>query len=287
MIIGLTGPICAGKDEVGKLLALRGFQRISLVEELREEARTRGIDLTRKNLQDLGDSLRSQEGIDTLARRVMRKLVSGTSYVIESIRNPGEVEALRSLPDFFLLCVTAPDHLRFERMVTRNREQDPKTIEEFLQVEARDRGIGQASHAQQNEACWKLADGTITNESTLEALDERLRHFLDEQRIAPLQPVHVMTALPSEAAALDLARALLDQRVVACVQILPGRSLFWWNGKIQEVSEWICFMKGRDFAAMERAIKEKHPYEVPEVLQLSTERGSPDYLKWLMRETLA
>ena len=102
MIIGITGPICAGKDEAGKILAKRGFERLSLVEEIREELRRRGTEITRKNLQDLGDALRHSEGVDALARRVMKKIIPGRHYTIESIRNPGEVQALRALYYFIL-----------------------------------------------------------------------------------------------------------------------------------------------------------------------------------------
>lgn len=178
MIIGLTGPICAGKDEVGRLLEEKGFIRLSLVEELREEARKRGIELTRKNLQDLGDLLRQQEGMDVLARKVMSKIVPGKRYTIESIRNPGEVTALKELEGFMLCCITASDFTRFTRMVQRGREQDPQTFEEFLAIEARDRGIGQATYGQQNEACWALADYVLENETTLDDLSKKVDVFI-------------------------------------------------------------------------------------------------------------
>lgn len=285
MIIGVTGPICAGKDEVGKLLSGIGFERLSLVEALRDEARARGIEITRKSLQDLGDDLRQREGVDVLARRVMRQVVPGRNYVIESIRNPGEVAALRELGEFVLLCVRASDSVRFERMVARGREQDPKTFEEFLQVEARDRGIGQASHAQQNEACWALADVTLENNTSLDDLRQSLKDLLSHRGFVPRSLVQVVTALPSESAAFELARSLLEQRVIACAQVVPSKSLFWWQGKVQEVPEWVCFLKGNDFNSIEKAVREKHPYEVPEILQLAIEQGNGDYLAWLARET--
>lgn len=286
MIIGITGPICAGKDEAGRLLANLGFERLSLVEALRAEARDRGMEITRKGLQDLGDEMRRSEGVDVLARRVMKHVIPGRNYVIESIRNPGEVAALRELGEFLLLCVRASDHVRFERMIARGREQDPKTFEDFLAVEARDRGIGQAPHAQQNEACWNLADITITNDHRLEDLSQTLREILSRHGYVPRQLVQVITALPSEAAAMDLVRVLLEQRVIACAQVIPSRSLFWWQGKIQEVPEWVCLLKGSDFSAIEKALRAKHPYEIPEIVQLTVDRSNSDYASWLTRETV-
>lgn len=286
MIIGITGPICAGKDEVGRMLSEMGFEKLSLVEELRAEARAQGIEITRTSLQDLGDKMRRDEGVDVLAKRVMRKVVEGKDFFIESIRNPGEVEALRKLEGFVLLCVGAPDSVRFERMRSRAREQDPITFEDFLKLEARDRGIGQPEYGQQQEQCWALADSVIMNDSSLHALREKLREFLNAQRALPKEIIQVITTLPSDLAARELARHVLESRNAACVQILPVESLFWWNGKMQEVREWMCLIKGMDFAKLESAIREKHPYEVPEIVQLPAHKGNADYVRWLRQETL-
>ena len=179
MIVGITGPICAGKGIVGNILVELGFERFSLADEIREEARRRGIPLTRKTLQDLGDEVRKEEGAGAWARRVANKIVGDKNYVIESIRNPAEVEVFRAFQDFFLFCIEASDFIRFQRMVKRGREEDPRTFEEFLAVEAKDRGIGQATYGQQNEACWKMADMTIANESGIDELKEDVRKMVN------------------------------------------------------------------------------------------------------------
>lgn len=182
MILGLTGSICAGKDEVGKILEENGFIRLSLVEEIRAEARRRGIEITRKSLQDLGDELRKTRGGSVLAKHVMTSINSSDNYVIESIRNPSEVKALQELKGFILVCVTADDMIRFERMRLRAREQDPQTFDAFLKVEARDRGIGQATHGQQNEACWRMASITLENNGTFEQLRASVTAIIDTLR---------------------------------------------------------------------------------------------------------
>jgi dephospho-CoA kinase len=170
MIIGLTGPICAGKDEVARLLAECGFERLSLSDELRSEMRAQGIEVTRTALQDYGDLIRRREGTGAWARRVIAKIKPGVSYVVDSIRNPGEVEELRRCPSFFLVKVDAAPKIRFSRMIKRAREQDPCTFDAFQRMEMKDLGIGQPDYGQQHAQCAALADMTIVNEGTFEKL---------------------------------------------------------------------------------------------------------------------
>lgn len=182
MIIGLTGPICAGKDEVAKILVSLGFERFSLSDEIRAEMRAKGIILTRDSIQEYGDRVRRREGAGAWTRRIVSQLVPGKHYVIDSIRNPGEVEELRQLEGFFLVKVDAPTKMRFARMVKRDREQDPKSFADFQRIELKDLGVGQEAYGQQNAQCFALADYVITNEGTIEKLRENV--------IALIQLIH-------------------------------------------------------------------------------------------------
>lgn len=184
MIIGLTGPICAGKDEVAHILMEMGFQRFSLSDEIRTEMREKGIVPTRTILQEYADSVRRKEGIGVWARRITPKLPLGVDCVIDSIRNPGEVEVFRESRNFFLLKVDAPARLRFARMVKRAREQDPQTFEQFQQLERKDLGIGQPEYGQQHAQCFALADKTVINEGTIEKLREVIREVLEDIKTA-------------------------------------------------------------------------------------------------------
>ncbi len=90
-----------------------------------------------------------------------------------------------------------------------------------------------------------------------------------------------------EGEAERLAQALLSERLVACVQMFPVQSRYWWRGKIEAASEVMLLMKTRA-GLMERLvarIKELHPYEVPEVVALPISEGNPDYLEWVREET--
>lgn len=81
-----------------------------------------------------------------------------------------------------------------------------------------------------------------------------------------------------------VARHLLEKRVAGCVSMVPGvRSFYWWQGAVESASEHLLLIKSSAelFAEVERAIREVHSYEVPEVLALPVLEGAADYLKWL------
>jgi periplasmic divalent cation tolerance protein len=94
--------------------------------------------------------------------------------------------------------------------------------------------------------------------------------------------------VPDKDTATTLARALVDEGLAACVNIVPGiRSVYQWDGRLQEDDEVLCLVKTRP-AVFDRArarILELHPYEVPEILAFAVDDGRPDYLDWLKRAT--
>ena len=182
MIIGLTGPICAGKDEVAKILVSLGFERFSLSDEIRAELRWHVAEMKREYIQECGDQMRRREGVGVWARRIMSRIRPGKNYVIDSIRNPGEVEELRQLGGFFLVKIHAPTKLRFARMIKRARSEDPTKFEDFDRLELKDLGIGQPDYGQQHAQCFAFADKTVVNEGTLEKLHEIVSSTVDDLR---------------------------------------------------------------------------------------------------------
>lgn len=98
----------------------------------------------------------------------------------------------------------------------------------------------------------------------------------------------VLTNLPDRAAALKLARALVERRLAACVNVLPGcTSVYRWKGALEEADEVPVLIKTRAarYDELEAAIRNLHPYEVPEVIALPLARGLTDYLEWVAEET--
>src|SRR5262245_10265475 len=119
MIIGLTGKNAAGKGEVAAFLKDKSFYYASLSDAIRDELNERKIAITRDSLIATGNELRQNFGADILARRVLEKLDPNRNYVIDSIRNPAEVRALKKSGNFVLINVDAPNPIRFDRIRTR------------------------------------------------------------------------------------------------------------------------------------------------------------------------
>ena len=177
MIVGLTGKNGSGKGEVAKLLTLSGFIYYSLSDVLRDELKKQGQEVTRENLIEIGNQLRHQAGPSVLADKVLAKLDPEKNYVIDSIRNPAEVKALKRRDDFFLLNISAPQKVRFERVKARGRENDPRTFDEFVKIEKIEDKSADPNKQQMNQTI-ALADFEAANDSTLEALYEKVRGLL-------------------------------------------------------------------------------------------------------------
>jgi len=177
VLIGLTGRIGAGKGEVAKFLESLGFEYRSLADILRREIRKKGKKITRERLILEGTQLRARYGLGILAQRVLRTLKPDKNYVVDSIRNPAEVELLKSRDDFFLMNLTASPRLRFRRILNRGRENDPKTYREFLATEKKEYRSKNPA-AQQLKATERLADHLLPNDGTLPLLHDRVRRLL-------------------------------------------------------------------------------------------------------------
>lgn len=104
----------------------------------------------------------------------------------------------------------------------------------------------------------------------------------------PRAPLLVLTQMPDRASAEVLARALIEARLAACVSIgATVSSLYHWRGQIETAEEVPVVVKTRAelYAAVEAAIRDRHPYEVPEILALPVAAGLPTYVAWIDQET--
>ncbi len=163
MIIGLTGTNGSGKTVAAEHLQKKGFQFYSLSDVIREELAARGLPPNRKNLIAEGNRLRSEFGPAILAQRVGRKFRIDQNYVIDSIRNPHEVRALRESGDFHLLHLDAPVEERYRRVRARGGARVPASFEEFVELERRELDSSDGS-SQRLRATWAEADETLEND---------------------------------------------------------------------------------------------------------------------------
>jgi len=98
----------------------------------------------------------------------------------------------------------------------------------------------------------------------------------------------VLSSLPDPAAAQQLAQFLVESRLAACVNVLaPCASVYRWQGVVEQASEVPVLIKttASRYAALEAAMRERHPHELPEIIAVPITRGLPDYLSWVAAET--
>jgi len=98
----------------------------------------------------------------------------------------------------------------------------------------------------------------------------------------------VLTNCPDEAVANAIALAVVEEKLAACVNILPRvQSVYRWQGTVESASEIPLLIKttAAAYPALEQQIAELHPYAVPEIIALPIRHGLPAYLNWLAAET--
>ncbi len=94
----------------------------------------------------------------------------------------------------------------------------------------------------------------------------------------------VLTTTPNDEEANHLARRIVEERLAACVQILPKMtSIYFWEGKVQTEPEHLLLIKTLEekFGALSEFIRTNHSYDVPEIVAIDGDRVSEDYLSWI------
>jgi periplasmic divalent cation tolerance protein len=102
-----------------------------------------------------------------------------------------------------------------------------------------------------------------------------------------LDVIAVLTNLPDSESAFNLARALVHRRLAACVNVLaPATSFYRWEGREEEAAEVPVIIKTvlERYPELEQAIRELHPYDLPEIIALPVRQGFENYLGWVRDE---
>ena len=103
-----------------------------------------------------------------------------------------------------------------------------------------------------------------------------------------MENIVVFITASGEDEAANIARALVEGRLAACVNIARNlRSIYSWQGKVEDESEVLMIVKTQKklFNSLAQKVREMHSYTVPEIIALSIVEGSEDYLKWLKEVT--
>ena len=104
-----------------------------------------------------------------------------------------------------------------------------------------------------------------------------------------METLLVLTNCPDEEVANTIALAVVEERLAACVNILPRvQSIYRWQGRVESATEIPLFIKSTaaSYPALESVIRRHHPYDVPEIIAVPVTQGLPAYLNWVAAETL-
>ncbi len=174
LVIGLTGMPGSGKSLVVKAAQGLGYEVVTMGDVVREETAKRGLEPTPVNVGKVMLELRKAHGDRVIAEKCIPKIEKkqNTRIIIDGLRSYVEVETFQnSLAQFVLVSVHSSPKIRFQRLSTRGRSDDPKTFEVFHERDMRELSVG-IGHA------IALAEYVVINDGSREALNERVRETL-------------------------------------------------------------------------------------------------------------
>jgi dephospho-CoA kinase len=180
LCIGLTGRMASGKGEAVSILCRSGFKYVSLSDIVRRAAAQAGPEVSRRQMQDIGNRLRAEGGAGMLGRMVRERIEAADEehWVIDGIRNPAEVRELKKIVDFYLVGIDCDVPTILARMKKRGRTTDAVAVEELRAGLEREWGHGEPEDGQQVGPTMAMADFTVANNGTLVELESRLGEVL-------------------------------------------------------------------------------------------------------------
>lgn len=178
MIIGITGTLGAGKGTIVDFLLKKKFKHYSVREFLIEEILKRGLQSNRENMVLVANDLRGRFGPSCIVEELYKKAKSDDGdCVIESLRCPGEIEALKKKGDFVLFAVDADIETRYLRIFERASVSDRISFDEFVIQEQKEMNSDDPNK-QNLQRCIEMADYKFKNDWTVAELHEKVERVL-------------------------------------------------------------------------------------------------------------
>lgn len=180
MIIGLAGTIGSGKGAVADYLVGKGFVQLVYSDEIVRELERRNLKVTRDNLQNVGNEMRTKYGRDYWTRCLLKNVMEDNDYVLDGARNPGELVPLLEREDALLIGVDAPFCQRIKRVIEREDLRDGGSVQEVIARLKRDMGFGEDENGQQALKCYEMAQVRIYNDKTLKDLIAKIDEVIGD-----------------------------------------------------------------------------------------------------------
>ncbi|MGC8663911.1 MAG: AAA family ATPase [Thermoplasmata archaeon] len=173
MIVLLVGMPGAGKEEFIKKAREMGLQVVSMGDVVREYTKSIGLELNDKNVGNVANNERKINGMDIWARRTIEK-IKGNKCIIDGVRNKEEIDFFKEnlKNKIVVTAILSSEHVRFKRIINRNRKDDAKSWEQFAEREKRELSWGLGN-------VIAMADYFIINEGTLEDFRKKVEDFLN------------------------------------------------------------------------------------------------------------
>jgi dephospho-CoA kinase len=172
-VIAISGMPGAGKGAAAEAAKQMGLKVLVLGDVIREETQRRGLEPTPRNVGEVMLQLRKEEGPAAVAKRLLPKVenIASSPVVVEGIRSLPELEELGSRFDVITVAIHASPTTRFQRLLARNRSDDPKTLDVFKERDFRelDVGLGQVI---------ALAETVLCNEGSISDLQSKFKHAI-------------------------------------------------------------------------------------------------------------
>lgn len=180
MIIGITGTLGAGKNTIVEYFKEKGFGHYSVRDFLIAEMKKRDKTVSRDNMRELANQLRAEHSPSYIAEELYKRASQERkNCILESIRTPGEAEALKKKDKFFLIAVDADRKVRYQRIIKRNSETDRISYEEFVEDEEREMTTDDPNK-QNLSKCMAMADFQIDNSGTFAELYGQLDGLINK-----------------------------------------------------------------------------------------------------------
>lgn len=177
-VVAISGMPGAGKGVASEAAKQLGFKVLVLGDVIREETQRRGLEPTPKNMGAVMLQVREDEGAAAVAKRLLPRIEASRSnlLVVEGIRSLSELAELQSKFEVVMVAIHASPKTRFQRLMSRNRSDDPKTWETFHERDERELNVGLGK-------VIALADIVVNNEGTIAQLQEAVKAALGKLKM--------------------------------------------------------------------------------------------------------